>query len=111
MTATHLLIHRYRPGTGPQPGTPEHDEEMRRWGELDDRLRREGVIVGAFALQDRGELVTVDSAIPWKAEGEIVFAVHAIAVDDDRSAAEIAQAMPTKDYGAVEIRPLMDVVD
>lgn len=109
MTATHLLIHRYRPGTGPQPGTPQHDEEMRRWGELDARLRRDGVIVGAFALQDRGGLVTADSITLWQAEGEIVFAVHAIVADDDQAAAEIARSVPTADYGTVEIRPLMDM--
>ncbi|WP_293694999.1 YciI family protein [uncultured Agrococcus sp.] len=109
MTATHLLIHRYVPGAGPQPGTPEHDDEMRRWGELDARLRNEGVIAGSFALQSRGEVITESAASPWREDGEVVFAAHAITAADDAAATAIARDMPTAEYGTVEVRPLMDV--
>jgi hypothetical protein len=43
-----LLLH-FRRGEGPQEGTPEFDEEMRRWGELNDELREAGVVLGARA--------------------------------------------------------------
>lgn len=109
MTATHLLLHRYRTGDGPQPGTPEHDDEMHRWAELDERFRSEGVIVGSFALQDLGSLVVSGSASRWQPEGEIVFAAHAIRAADNAAAAAIASKMPTAGYGVVEVRPLMDI--
>lgn len=108
MTATHLLIHRYVPGTGPQEGTAEHEAEMRQWAALDARLRDEGVIVGAYALQNRGSLVQAHATSEWQSDGEIVFAVHAINAESEGVADEIARSMPTAEYGTVEVRPLMD---
>lgn len=108
MTATHLLIHRYEPGAGPQPGTPEHEEEMRQWADVDTRLREDGVIVAAYALQDRGNLVRRDTESEPRADGEIIFAAHAVIAQTDEAAREIARLMPTIGYGAVEVRPLMD---
>lgn len=108
MTPTHLLVHRYTPGTGPQPGTPGHDDEMRQWAELDARLRADGILIGAFAVQDRGAEVTREAVATWQARGDIVFAIHAVAADGDDDAAAIARAMPTAAYGAIEVRPLMD---
>lgn len=106
--ATHLLIHRYRPGTGPQPPSQEFDEEMLQWEALDTRLKSEGILISSFALQDRGILHTTDSNLVLDTEAEIIFAVHAIKVGDEHEAQEIAHLMPHLDYGNVEIRPLMD---
>ena len=106
-TATHLLIHFYCPGDGPQPGTAEHDEEMRRWAELHGRLESEGVLVGGYALDDRGATVGPSGDVPWSAGRELLFAVHAVAVADDEAARALARKMPTADYGVVEVRPVM----
>ncbi|MGI6878888.1 YciI family protein [Microbacterium sp. gxy059] len=103
MTATHLLLHRYRPGDGPQEGTPEHDAEMRSWAEIDERLRGEGIIAAAFAL-DTARALVGPVALPGD---EILFAVHAIRAADDAHAERIARSMPTADYGVVEVRPIM----
>ncbi|PRB72778.1 hypothetical protein [Arthrobacter sp. MYb213] len=106
--ATHLLIHRYRPGTGPQPPSEDFDEEMLQWEALDTRLKAEGVLISSFALQDRGILHTPDSTLALDTEAEIIFAVHAIKVGVEHEAQEFARLMPHLDYGSVEIRPLMD---
>ena len=39
----YLLQLTFRPGEGPQEGTPEYDAEMERWGELKEELRQAGV--------------------------------------------------------------------
>lgn len=105
---THLLIHRYRPGTGPQQPSKEFDEKMLQWEELDTKLKAKGVLISSFALQDRGILHTPDSTSALDTETEIIFAVHAIKVGDQLEPQEIARLMPHLDYGSVEIRPFMD---
>src|SRR5215208_5417930 len=40
----------FRPGEGPQEGTPEFDAEMARWGALNEEMRQAGVAVGASGL-------------------------------------------------------------
>ncbi|ROR72519.1 YciI family protein [Bogoriella caseilytica] len=110
--ATHLLIHRYRPGTGPQPGSAEHEEEMRQWAAVDAELRSSGVLVGGYAIADRGVLVGAavgpDGERAWAPGEEILFAVHAIAVESDEAAVALARNMPTAEYGSIEVRPAMD---
>lgn len=108
MSATHVLIHRLTPGVGPQPGTPEHDAEMREWQRIDGELRNSGVLVDAFALQDLGSRVTGDTSSAIDAsDGELVFAVHAIAATDDAHAQAVARQMPSASYGSIEVRPVM----
>lgn len=103
-TPTHLLIHRYRPGTGPQPGTLEHDHEMQRWEDVDRTLREQGALIGSFALNDAQRLV---GPATHDAGDELLFAVHAISVADCDQAVQLAESMPTADYGSIEVRPLM----
>ena len=106
--ATHLLIHRYRPGTGPQEGTSAHDAEMAQWEEVDRQLRADGVLVGAHALRDSGTLLGPGAQrVELNSAAEIVFAVHVIAVAGDAEAERIAATLPTLGYGTVEVRPLM----
>lgn len=110
MDATHLLIHRYRPGTGPAEGTGEHDDEMRRWSQIDAELRSTGTLVEAYALQDAGaRVVGPDGTGSLNTTEEIVFAIHAVAVADDDAAHRLATAMPHVTYGTTEIRRLMPV--
>lgn len=102
-TPTHLLIHRYTPGSGPAPGSPEHDSEMRRWEQLDDELQASGVVVAGFALDAP---TTRLGAAPTPVD-EIVFAVHVLAAASDSDAEQVAGLMPHLGYGSVEVRPLM----
>ncbi|MGO1548415.1 MAG: hypothetical protein ACTHWO_01205 [Nesterenkonia sp.] len=103
-TATHALIHRYIPGTGPQEGTAELEAEMRVWAELDREFRQTGVLLGSYALQD----ASVAFGQRFGQHEEIVFAVHVLAVGSQREAEEIAERMPHLSYGSTEVRPLMD---
>ncbi|PRA10488.1 hypothetical protein CQ010_13495 [Arthrobacter sp. MYb211] len=106
--ATHLLIHRYLPGSGPQPPSEEFDAEMLQWESLDAQLRSEDILISAYALQDRGSVCSQETNSELDTEAEIVFAVHAIKVSDEAQAQEIARRMPHLPYGSVEIRPLME---
>ncbi|WP_404290670.1 hypothetical protein [Glutamicibacter arilaitensis] len=106
--ATHLLIHRYLPGSGPQPPSEEFDAEMLQWESLDAQLRSEDILISAYALQDRGLVCTQESTAEIETDKEIVFAVHAIKVSGELQAQEIARRMPHLSYGSVEIRPLMN---
>lgn len=101
-TATHLLIHRFVPGTGPAEGTPELDAEMHRWEQLDAELRESGILVGAYALD--APTAVLGTRLPAE---ETVFAVHAITARSDAEAGQLAARMPHLDYGSVEVRPLM----
>ena len=106
--ATHLLIHRYLPGTGPQPPSEEFDAEMLQWESLDTQLKAEDILISSFAVQDRGTVCSLDSTHELDSDEEIIFAVHAIKVAGDQQAQEIARRMPHLPYGSVEIRPLME---
>ena len=106
-TATHLLIHKFRPATGPQPGTPEHDREMQQWEEVDKRLRSEGLLVDAYAITESGTVLTANGTNSLAGDREMIFAVHAVSVPDEQAGVALAKSMPTAEYGTVEIRPLM----
>lgn len=101
---THLLIHSYTPGTGPQDGTPELESEMQIWAEIDAELRQSGQLVEGWALNTAHlRLGQADEASGTQA----VFAVHALAADDD-SAHAIAQRMPHLGYGCTTVHRLME---
>lgn len=111
---THLLIHRFVPGTGPQEGTEELAEEMRAWEALDTELRQAGRLLDGYALDEHtvrfgaGTDDTAEAADPQEPQGRsIVFAVHVIAADDEADAHGIAERMPHLEYGSTEVRPLM----
>lgn len=106
--ATHLLIHRYLPGTGPQPPSEEFDAEMLQWESLDTALKADDILISSFAVQDRGMICSLDSTNKLDTDAEIIFAVHAIKVAGEQQAQEIARRMPHLSYGSVEIRPLME---
>ena len=114
ITPTHLLIHRYVPGTGPQEDTDELAEEMGVWETVDAALREAGQLIAGYALDERTVRLGVgtdsisEAADPQDTEGSsIIFAVHVIAADDEAQAHEIAERMPHLEYGSTEIRPLM----
>ena len=47
----YLMMLTFRPGEGPQEGTPEFAAEMKVWGGLNEELRAAGALVGASGLQ------------------------------------------------------------
>ncbi|GAB3044152.1 hypothetical protein [Sediminivirga luteola] len=103
-TPTHALVHRYAPGTGPQEGTAELDAEMKIWAQIDSDLRSSGQLVEAWALN------SATAALGTAADdagSQVVFAVHAIAVESDAAAQQIAAGMPHLGYGSTTVHPLM----
>lgn len=103
-TPTHLLIHHYTPGTGPQEGTPELESEMAIWAEIDTELRRSGQLIEGWALHPAHlQLGQTDE----DSGTQVTFAVHALAADDDGAAQAIAQRMPHLSYGSTTIHRLM----
>lgn len=112
---THLLIHRYVPGTGPAEGSAAFAEEMGAWEDVDAELRADGTMVDGWALTDStvhlGAMSEhdADAADAETAEDRsIIFAVHAVAVEDEAAAHAVAERMPHLQYGSTEIRPIME---
>lgn len=101
---THILIHHYTPGTGPQEGTPEMDSEMKVWAQIDADLRAAGQLIEGWALNTPS--VTLGVA-EQQTGTQVSFAVHAIAVEDDAAAEALARRMPHLDYGSTTIHPRM----
>lgn len=101
---THVLVHRYTPGTGPQEGTTELDAEMRVWAEIDAELRRAGQLVEGWALSDATASLGNTGT---EASSQVVFALHAVAVDSDEAAQQLAARMPHLDYGSTTVHPVM----
>ncbi|NLS08503.1 hypothetical protein HGQ17_00470 [Nesterenkonia sp. MY13] len=102
---THVLIHRYTPGTGPQEGTAELDAEMRIWAQIDKELREAGQLVEGWALNEATAALGVTEA---HTGSQVVFAVHAIAVGSDAEARQLAARMPHLAYGSTTVHPRMD---
>lgn len=103
-TPTHVLVHRYTPGTGPQEGTPELDAEMKVWAQIDADLRQAGQLVEGWALSTAAAtLGNTDS----ESSTQVTFAVHAIAVDSDEEAEQVAARMPHLSYGSTAVHPRM----
>lgn len=98
---SHILIHRYTPGTGPQEGTPELEAEMREWADIDEELRRTGQLVSGWALNDHLRTVGSPAGPP---PAETIFAIHVLDVNDDAEADRIASRMPHVSYGSTEVR-------
>jgi hypothetical protein len=111
----YLLLLHFPPGEGPQEGTPEFDDEMRRWGELNEELEEAGVLVSVSGLHidatttvraPGGDVTVTDG--PFAEAKEILFSFYVIDVPDLDAATEWAAKMPSSDYGSVEIRPMID---
>jgi hypothetical protein len=108
----YLIMLHYRPGEGPQEGTPEFDAEMRRWGELNREMRGAGVLVAASGLHP--DAVTTVGAQdgqvsvthgPYAETKEVLFSFYILDVADLDAATEWAAKMPSAAYGSNEIRP------
>jgi hypothetical protein len=110
----YLILLTYRPGEGPQEGTPEFDAEMASWGALNDELREAGVVLGgsglhadtATTVRSRdGELTVTDG--PYAETKETLFSFYMLDVEDLDAAIAWAAKMPAAEYGSVDIRPMV----
>ena len=110
----YLLMLTFRPGEGPQEGTPEFDAEMARWGTLNQELKEAGALVMASGLSvdvattvrsKDGEVTVTDG--PFAETKESLFSFYVIDVDDLDAATSWAARMPATEYGSVEIRPMV----
>ena len=110
----YLIQLTFRPGEGPQEGTPEYDAEMQRWHALNDEFRATGQLVGASGLQVEtattvrkpgGELTVTDG--PYAETKEILFSFYILDLPDLDAAIAAAARMPAAEYGSVDIRPMV----
>jgi hypothetical protein len=111
----YLLMLHFRPGEGPQEGTPEFDAEMARWGALNDEMRAAGVMVGLSGLHvdatttvraPGGDLTITDG--PYAETKEVLFSFYILDVEDLDAATAWAAKMPAADYGSIEVRPMIN---
>ncbi len=110
----YLFMLRFPEGAGPQEGTPEFDDEMRRWGSLNEELRAAGVAVAGSGLQfgsettvrsRDGDLVITDG--PFAESKEILFSFYILDVEDLDAATAWVAKMPAAEYGSVEVIPMI----
>jgi hypothetical protein len=110
----YLIMLHFRPGEGPQEGTPEFDAEMRQWDELNEEMKAAGVMVGVSGLhvdavttvrKRGGELSVTDG--PYAETKEVLFSFYIIDVPDLDAATAWVAKMPSAEYGSNEIRPMM----
>jgi hypothetical protein len=110
-----VLLAQAEDGTGPQPGTAEHDREMQQWEEVNHELASRGVLVGAWALNPR-----VDAASPTDPDEHApepatdratgrgdTFAIYVVEADSRADALAWARRMPVAEYGSVEVREVL----
>jgi hypothetical protein len=111
----YLLMLHFRPGEGPQEGTPEFDAEMARWGALNDEMRAAGVMVSLSGLHvdatttvraPGGDLTITDG--PYAETKEVLFSFYILDVEDLDAATAWAAKMPAADYGSIEVRPMIN---
>jgi hypothetical protein len=110
----YLVLLTFRPGEGPQEGTPEFDAEMAVWGRINDELREAGVVLGGSGLhidtattvrKRDGELTVTDG--PYAETKETLFSFYMLDVEDLDAAIAWAAKMPAAEYGSVDIRPMV----
>ena len=110
----YLLQLTYRPGEGPEEGTPEFDAEMKIWNELNEELRASGRYLAASGLKvdaattvrkTGGELVVTDG--PFAETKEILFSFYILDVPDLDAAIALAARTPAAEYGSIDIRPMV----
>ena len=110
----YLMQFTYRPGEGPEEGTPEFDAEMKIWHELNEELKASGQYLAASGLKvdaattvrKTGDEVTVTDG-PFAETKEILFSFYILEVPDLDAAIAVASRAPAAVYGSVDIRPMV----
>ena len=110
----YLLQFTFRPGEGPQEGTPEYEAEMKVWHDLNEELKASGRYLAASGLQvdaattvrKSGDEVTVTDG-PFAETKEVLFSFYILDVPDLDAAIAVAARTPAAQYGSVDIRPMV----
>jgi hypothetical protein len=113
----YMLLLRFTPGAGPEPGEPGFDEEMAQWAKLNEEMQAAGVSNTGFGLDEESTATTVrgvgDDVVltdgPFAESKEHLFSFYLIDVADLDAAIGWAKKMPCTAYGSVEVRPLSPV--
>ena len=110
----YLMMLTFPRGEGPQEGTPEFDREMEAWGEFNREARAAGIAIGASGLEmdaattvraPGGDVTVTDG--PYAETKEVLFSFYMIDVEDLDAAIAWAAKMPSAEYGAVTIQPMV----
>ncbi|MGB3186436.1 MAG: YciI family protein [Ornithinimicrobium sp.] len=111
-----LLLHG-DPAEAPADETDPGSEEMQRWFAYTDALVQAGAMVGGEALHGtetattvrvtEGNRVVTDG--PFIEAKEALGGYYVIDVDDLDAAIDWAARVPSVTYGAVEVRPVMEI--
>jgi len=113
----YLLQFTYRPGEGPEEGTPEFDDEMKVWHELNEELKASGQYLAASGLKvdaattvrKTGDEVTVTDG-PFAETKEVLSGFYLVEAASPEEAMEIAKRIPTLSRmgGAIEVRQIVE---
>ena len=111
----YMLLLYSAPGSGPEPGSAEHQQEMQAWFAYSDALSKAGALVAGEPLQDvetattvrvrSGDTVTSDG--PFAETKEVLGGFYLLDVETRDEAHAWAAKCPLAPYGTVEVRPLM----
>jgi hypothetical protein len=110
----YLLMLTFRPGEGPEEGSPDFGAEMDRWEAVKGEMRAAGALVGGTGLHadaattvraPAGELIVTDG--PYAETKEVLFSFLMIDVEDLDAAIAWAAKLPAAEYGSVDIRPMV----
>ncbi|WP_254440802.1 YciI family protein [Ruegeria arenilitoris] len=104
------------PAQEPAYGTPEFDEMMSGFFAANERMKADGVLCDGEGLQGietatslrirSGKAETMDG--PYAETREHLGGYYVVDVADLDAALKYAALIPAANYGAIEVRPLMD---
>ncbi|MDZ8171566.1 YciI family protein [Microbacterium xanthum] len=115
----YLLLLADEPGAGPAQDSPEFAAEMGEWFAFDQMVKDAGVFVAGEALHPQSTATTVRvregrtvlTDGPYAETKEHLGGFYVLEVADLDEAISYAEKIPNVGYGAVEIRPVLDVSD
>lgn len=103
--------------SGPEPGTPEFEAYMARWGEVHQAFEQAGVYLGGEALQPSdtasrvrkrsGNIEKLDG--PYTESKEQLGGYYLFDCKDMDEALHYAAMIPVEETGTVEVRPIMEL--
>jgi hypothetical protein len=112
----YMLLIYGDPSKEPSYGTPEFDEMMKGYFELNEKMKADGVLRGGEGLKGvetatslrmrSGKVETMDG--PFAETREHLGGYYIVNVSDLDAALRYAAMIPAAKYGTIEVRPLMD---
>jgi hypothetical protein len=103
------------PNAGPKPGTPEFGAFMKGYGDFTQKVKEDGKLVSADALQGietattvsvrNGKIETIDG--PFAETKEQLGGFYLLNCTDLDEAVKYAAMIPTAEHGRIEVRPVV----